>query len=457
MGWNYQVDAGYAMHSYGHRAEDIMCHMYGLHGGTPDCLAGGRANNWDKFVTLNKDSPGLGGIGYVHCPVNGCQAQQYDYANPTYVTSNADDWFNYPNFTGETRQVNYTDWAPSGADFNTAQLDYMEWWFGHMPHFPGRGPDGLLNDWWRYIINVDQYKYGDLPPDTTITSGPSGTVSSTSATFTFSSSEPESTFTCSLDGSAFAACPTPYTITGLGQGTHTLRVAAIDHAGNVDPSPASATWTVNTADSVSVTNPGNKTTYTSAQLSLQLKGSSSGGYPLTWSATGLPGGLSISSATGKITGQVTGTGTFNVTATAKDQTGATGNTSFTWVVKPDVGTPIGGNGGLCLDDWQSKVATGNKVDTWACNGTGAQMWALSSSMLHVLGQCLTDPGSGGAGTGLVIQPCKGTANQLWTHKSNGEYVISAKGLCMTEASTSPGYQVKLTTCTGSASQKWSGS
>ena len=42
------------------------------------------------------------------------------------------------------------------------------------------------------------------PPDTFIDSGPSGTTTSTSATFTFSASEP-STFACDLDGGGFVA------------------------------------------------------------------------------------------------------------------------------------------------------------------------------------------------------------------------------------------------------------
>src|SRR5262249_2455289 len=45
-------------------------------------------------------------------------------------------------------------------------------------------------------------------PETTITSGPSGTLNSASATFAFTASEP-STFECSLDGSAFAVCTSP--------------------------------------------------------------------------------------------------------------------------------------------------------------------------------------------------------------------------------------------------------
>lgn len=83
-----------------------------------------------------------------------------------------------------------------------------------------------------------------VPPETTIDGGPSGTVTSTTATFTFSSSEPGSTFTCSLDGAPATACTSPTTYNGLPNGPHTFAVAATDAAGNADPTPASAGWTV---------------------------------------------------------------------------------------------------------------------------------------------------------------------------------------------------------------------
>jgi hypothetical protein len=81
-------------------------------------------------------------------------------------------------------------------------------------------------------------------PDTNITGGPTGSVASTTAAFTFTATQSGSTFQCSLDGAAFGACPASYT--GLAQGQHTFRVRAIDAAGNVDGSPAERIWTVDT-------------------------------------------------------------------------------------------------------------------------------------------------------------------------------------------------------------------
>jgi hypothetical protein len=82
------------------------------------------------------------------------------------------------------------------------------------------------------------------PPDTTIESGPAQTTTATSATFSFSSSEPGSTYQCQLDASAWAECSSPKTYSELSTGAHSLLVRATDAAGNTDQSPASRSWTV---------------------------------------------------------------------------------------------------------------------------------------------------------------------------------------------------------------------
>jgi hypothetical protein len=82
------------------------------------------------------------------------------------------------------------------------------------------------------------------PPDTAITSGPPPFTNVTDATFSFSSSEPGSTFQCQIDIYAWFTCVPPWWYPGFTYGAHTFRVRAVDPASNVDPSPASATWTV---------------------------------------------------------------------------------------------------------------------------------------------------------------------------------------------------------------------
>jgi hypothetical protein len=92
-------------------------------------------------------------------------------------------------------------------------------------------------------------------PNTFIDSGPSGSVFATSATFSFSATEP-STFECRLDGGAFAPCTSPTSYANLAIGSHTFQVAATDGSFNVDASPAERGWTVLDPSSDLIGNPG---------------------------------------------------------------------------------------------------------------------------------------------------------------------------------------------------------
>ena len=83
-----------------------------------------------------------------------------------------------------------------------------------------------------------------VDPQTTISAGPSGAVTATTATVEFASDEPGSTFECSLDGQPFVACTSPRTWTQLAVGAHGVRVRAVDPVGRTDPSPATAAWSV---------------------------------------------------------------------------------------------------------------------------------------------------------------------------------------------------------------------
>lgn len=80
------------------------------------------------------------------------------------------------------------------------------------------------------------------PPDTTIRkqvlrSRPPVLI------FHFSSSEPDSIFRCKLDKHRFVKCHSSKGFRHLEPGSHTLKVVAIDSAGNADPSPAVAHFT----------------------------------------------------------------------------------------------------------------------------------------------------------------------------------------------------------------------
>jgi hypothetical protein len=100
------------------------------------------------------------------------------------------------------------------------------------------------------------------------------------------------------------------------------------------------TGTGGTGNTVTVTGPGNQSATVGTATSLQMHASdSASGQTLTYTASGLPAGLSINASSGLISGTPTASGTSTVTVTATDTTGAHGSASFTWTVT--------GSGGSC--------------------------------------------------------------------------------------------------------------
>jgi RHS repeat-associated protein len=111
------------------------------------------------------------------------------------------------------------------------------------------------------IVLVD-----NTPPDTQIVSGPTGEVATTTATFAFIGTDnltaPASLlFAWRLDGGAFGGFSgaTTATVTGVAEGTHTFDVVAHDLAGNVDPTPATRTFTVRLGPSITSLTPSSGT------------------------------------------------------------------------------------------------------------------------------------------------------------------------------------------------------
>ncbi len=83
-------------------------------------------------------------------------------------------------------------------------------------------------------------------PDTILIAQPSNPSNNTLPTFSFSSNE-VCTFECKVDNGSFSACTNPVTLSSLSDGSHTFSVRAIDFAGNIDPTPAAYTWTIDTS------------------------------------------------------------------------------------------------------------------------------------------------------------------------------------------------------------------
>jgi hypothetical protein len=141
-----------------------------------------------------------------------------------------------------------------------------------------------------------------------------------------------------LDGANLGAEDTssPYSVvwnaTTASSGNHVLTAVARDAAGNSTTSTP-ITVSVNNNRAPTLTQPANQTSAEGSAVTLSLVASDPDGNALTFSATGLPAGLGISTSSGLISGTPTYTsaGTFSITATVSDGSLSASRT-FSWTV-----------------------------------------------------------------------------------------------------------------------------
>ena len=155
-------------------------------------------------------------------------------------------------------------------------------------------------------------------------------------------------------------------IKGSGMATYAIHFMGLDGSGSTG------------GNTVTVTNPGNQSgTVGSPVNGPQIHAAdSASGQSLTYGATGLPAGLSIS-ASGLISGTPSTAGSFNVTVTATDATGGSGSASFTWTIS-------GGNtgGGACQVSYVNSAWAGGFTANLTVTNTGSTAingWTLAWS------------------------------------------------------------------------------
>jgi hypothetical protein len=194
------------------------------------------------------------------------------------------------------------------------------------------------------------------------------------------------------------------------------------------------TGSTTTGNTVTVTNPGSQTGTVGTAASLQITATdSASGQTLTYSATGLPTGLSISSSSGLISGTPSAAGTYSVTVTAEDTTDASGSASFTWTISSStssctstadvVGNPNFADGST---DW---TASADVIGEWGSSeppisGSDYDAWLDGYAAPHTdtLSQSVTLPSG-----------CSGTL-EVWLHidsddtsGTNGSFTIQVAG------------------------------
>jgi hypothetical protein len=176
-----------------------------------------------------------------------------------------------------------------------------------------------------------------------------------------------------------------------------------------------------TGNTISVTNPGNQTGTAGTAASLQIHATdSASGQTLTYSATGLPAGLTVNSASGLISGTPATAATSTVTVTATDTTGARGTASFTWTISNTGGgcathTQLLGNPGFetgSAAPWTSTAGVINPNGAGETSHSGSwYAWLDGYGTTHTdtLSQTVTIPAG-----------CTATAFSFWLHIDTAE-------------------------------------
>ena len=248
-------------------------------------------------------------------------------------------------------------------------------------------------------------------------------------------------------------------------GVHSVTVTPTSKSATpatVIPSSVSATIRVHGKIALSTAN---RSSTAGSPISLRVTTSGpdqNAGFAPTLKATGLPAGLSMTSA-GLITGWATRPGTYKATVTAADGLGGAGSASFTWTVNAasDSGTAgqirqVGGSG-KCLDDPGSKTANGTHIDLSSCTGKQNQRWtAVQDGTLRTGGKCLSIVGdSKSNGAKLQLEACNSQDGaQLWQAATDGQIVNPQSGKCLDvpAASAANGTQPVIEPCANSTSQ-----
>ena len=153
------------------------------------------------------------------------------------------------------------------------------------------------------------------------------------------------------------------------------------------------------SDTVSVTQPAAQTSTVGSAVSLQVQASDSDStQTLTYSATGLPAGVTIDSGSGLISGTPTTAGSSTATVTATDGTGASGSASFGWTVN----STTGGGNVIVNGDFENGSLSG-----WTASGVTAATTSGPHSGSYAAELGNTNPSS----TSSIAQTFKaGTGN-----------------------------------------------
>ena len=139
MGFNYEREAGLALHSYGHRIEGTLTYVF------QDWDPSQSRHDWDRFAhnfgqTRNVEFYGCGSVHYPHNAII-----DYQTDSEAMILSNCNDWLNYPDFHGTIESINCDEWGCN-------EHGYQKWWMDHIPTAEGE-TNHISNNWWSYVVD----------------------------------------------------------------------------------------------------------------------------------------------------------------------------------------------------------------------------------------------------------------------------------------------------------------
>jgi outer membrane protein assembly factor BamB len=154
-------------------------------------------------------------------------------------------------------------WGACPSGYYSDEITYSDLPDGaHVFETRATAPDGTVEDppaTWRWTVDT-------RAPTTTISAGPGDVAGS--ARFSFAADETGVTFKCQLDGGGWAACTSPKSYDGLGNGSHTFEVVGRDAAGNGGASASRAFTSNQSGPNTSITDgPDSLTRSTTASFS----------------------------------------------------------------------------------------------------------------------------------------------------------------------------------------------
>jgi hypothetical protein len=152
MGFSYERGIGEMLESFGHRSESLVSKVFKSQDfvawaytqGRDPATVGPNLNLFQQYISFDQIAPGKAGVGTIHYAPN--SQRDYDWNNPRQVPSNCYDWYNFPHFQNDFRQVGSTEWG--NGDIRA----HHKWWLKHLPKVAGR-TSGVANNWWQYIMD----------------------------------------------------------------------------------------------------------------------------------------------------------------------------------------------------------------------------------------------------------------------------------------------------------------